>query len=284
MEPVSLLVLLIIALVAGVFGALLGLGGAVIIIPAFTLILNLPIHTAIGASIVAVIATSSAAATVYVGERITNIRLGMLLEVGTTVGAMTGALLATSLNTMVLSLVFGFVALYGAVYMILTRKKEAEEGVVAGSEIQPDRFGLAGEYYDGALDTRIAYRVRGLGKGMAFSVLAGEVSGMLGVGGGIIKVPVMHYFMKIPMKVATATSNFMIGVTAVASAYIYYSRGFVDPLLTVPTAIGVFVGAQAGSRIAYRVRGATTRNIFALVLLYISIRMILEGVGVTLPF
>lgn len=256
------MVLLLIGLgvVAGTFGALVGLGGGVIIVPVLTLWLGLPIETAVGISLVCVIATSSGAAAVYVQRHWTDLRLGMVLELGTTLGAITGALLVVHLPDGAVKALFGLFLLYASGAML--RQSPA---AVEVTERPP------------------SYQVRNHPLGLAASYVAGSVSGMLGIGGGPIKVPLMTLFMGVPLKVATATSNFMIGVTAAASAFLYYARGDVIVVVTAPLAVGVFAGALVGSHLAPRIRSRWIRWLLVLVLFYLSLLMVGEAVGFQLP-
>jgi uncharacterized membrane protein YfcA len=281
MDLVFILTLLLIAFFVGIIGSMLGVGGGVILIPILTLGLKISVHTAVGTSIVAVIATSCAAAFFYIGERITNIRLGMLLEVATTTGGIAGALIAVIINPQLLAVLFGAVLVYASIYVILKR----EENGIHQSEVGSDRskkMRLSSGYYDEALQTQVGYHVQRIPEGILASFLAGNISGLFGVGGGIVKVPVMNLIMKIPMKAVVATSNFMIGVTAAASAYIYYSQGFVNPLITVPVAMGVFLGALIGTRIVGKTKGSVLKLIFGIILAYFAIAMLINVLGVTI--
>ncbi|HEY3315787.1 MAG TPA: sulfite exporter TauE/SafE family protein [Bacillota bacterium] len=260
-------------IVAGTMGAMVGLGGGILVVPLLTLVFGVPIHNSIGASIVAVIATSSAAASTYVRDRLTNVRLGMTMETLTTAGAVTGGLVAGMVGKEILSGIFGTVMVLVAATMF--RRKS--EGRIAPRE-SGDRLG--GHYYDPYAKKDVSYRVRNLPIGLATSFLAGNLSGLLGVGGGVIKVPAMTLGMGVPVKAATATSNFMIGVTAVASAFIYFSRGMIDPVITAPAAIGVFLGARFGAHIAPRIRTRSLLNIFVLVMLAMAVQMILNAFGI----
>ena len=257
------MVLLLIGLgvVAGTFGALVGLGGGVIIVPVLTLWLGLPIETAVGISLLSVIATSSGAAAVYLQRHWTDLRLGMVLELATSVGAVTGALLVTEIPDNVIKGLFGGFLLYASVVML--RRGPAEAAEVVGEP--PD------------------YQVRNHPLGLGLSYVAGSVSGMLGIGGGPIKVPMMNLFMGVPLKVATATSNFMIGVTAAASAFVYYARGDVIVAVAAPLAVGVFAGALLGSYLAARIGSGWIRWLLVLVLFYLAGLMFAEAFGFSLP-
>lgn len=255
MLTLRLFELLLLGLVAGTFGAVLGLGGGIIIVPVLTLLFSVPIEKAIGTSLISVIATSSGAAAVYVQERLTDIRLGMSLELGTTLGAVTGAFAVAWMGHDTLALLFGLFLIYGGISMLLKRNaKEEEAPAVAGS-----------------------YQVRRMPLGLFVSYLAGGISGMLGVGGGPIKVPLMYLAMGVPLRVATATSNFMIGVTAAASAFIYYSRGHIEMLTTAPVVVGVFFGSLAGSHLSRVIRSRYVVILFVLVMFYLAAEMLLDA-------
>jgi uncharacterized membrane protein YfcA len=239
-------------LVAGAVGALTGIGGGLIIIPVLTLLFGIPIHWAIGTSLCCVIATSSGAAASYVEHRLSNIRLGMTLELATTIGAVSGALLAAKLPREVLAILFAALLIYAGGSMV--RRSLPAEVRVPNAEA--------------------AYTIRRLPLGLLGSGGAGVVSGLLGVGGGVIKVPIMYLVMGVPFKVATATSNFMIGVTAAASAFIYYSRGDVRLLITAPTAIGVYLGASLGTHVMRRAPSRWLIRLFSIIVFYFALMMI----------
>ncbi len=277
MEPLTFFGILFTASVAaGALGALLGLGGGVIIVPVLTLMAGMNIHYAIGASIVSVIATSSGAAATYVRDRITNLRLGMFLEIATTTGAVTGALVAGILPGQVLSVVFGLVLGHAAWTMARSREEAAPTGA-AGSRLAT-RLRLHGAYYDPASRRRVEYRVRGVPQGFAMMWLAGVISGLLGIGSGVFKVLAMDLMMGVPLKVSTTTSNLMIGVTAAASAGIYFLRGDISPFIAAPVALGILLGTVVGTRLLLRLRGATIQRIFLVVLVVVAIQMIWRGI------
>lgn len=273
----SIIQILLISVVAGFLGSLLGLGGGIIITPALTLLLGIDIKYAIGASIVSVIATSSGAAIAYLRDKITNVRIGMFLEIATTTGALTGAFLAGLISTKLLYLIFGLLLLYSAINMFKKRNQELPKNVVPHP--LADKLKLNGEYFDQALSMQVSYNVTGIYGGFGMMYVAGIISGLLGIGSGIFKVMAMDSFMKLPIKVSTATSNFMIGVTAAASAGVYLSRGNIDPKIAAPVALGVLLGASVGTKIMQRLKSKTLRLIFIPVLLYVSIQMIIKGVN-----
>ena len=275
MDLISAIGILAFSAVAGLLGALFGLGGGIIIIPALTLGFGYDMRLAIGASLIAVIATSTGAATRYVEKGQTNIRLAMVLEMATTAGAVVGAFIAVYLNQIILVIAFGLVLLYSAYYMF--RRSESESVCPPGP---CDGFDLSCSYQDVAEGKQVEYGVKGLKKGMVASAGAGSISGLLGVGGGIIKVPVMNLWMGVPMRAACATSNFMIGVTALAGAIVHYGYGDVVPVLAAMVAVGVFAGAAIGTRLTDRIRGAKLKQAFAVVLLFVAALMFLQAAGV----
>ncbi len=270
-------VLFAISVAAGVLGSLVGLGGGVVIVPVLTLLFHVDIRLAIGASIVSVIATSSGAAAAYVRERLTNLRAGMFLEVATTTGALTGAYLTTVLPARYLFVLFALVLGYSA-FAMFRRRHAAALLAVSGDRIA-NFFDLHGSYYDDALGRDVGYKVTGTKAGLSLMYVAGMVSALLGIGSGALKVPAMDLAMHMPMKVSTATSNFMIGVTAAASAGVYFARGQIDPLLAAPVAIGVLAGALGGSRLLARIAARTLRLVFVIVLVVISVEMLQRGLS-----
>jgi uncharacterized protein len=264
-----------ISVIAGGLGSLLGLGGGIIIIPVLTLLFHIDIRYAIGASIVSVIATSSGAAAAYVRERMTNLRVAMVLELATSAGALTGAYLAGLLAVRWLYVIFGIVMGYSALMMFRKRHESLDE--VAVHAPWADYLKLHSSYYDERAAREIFYRVARTRVGLMLMYLAGVVSGLLGIGSGALKVPAMDLAMRLPIKVSTATSNFMIGVTAAASAGVYFVRGDISPIIVAPVATGVLIGAVVGSRLLGRLHGTTIRLVFVAVLLWVSGEMLLKG-------
>ena len=268
--------------VAGVFGSLLGLGGGILIVPILTFGFGLPLRESVGVSLVCVIMTSSAAAGVYLERHIANLRLGMTLELFTATGALVGGSIAFLLDDQILSLLFASLLLYVAFTMFRRRPPAsasapaANDGMPAGDAVAPS---LASHDRPTLLEqlSGEGYRVRNLGRGIVGAIFAGVASALLGIGGGIIKVPLMHLSMGVPLRVATATSNLMIGITAAASAVIYLIRGGIDPYVAGPTAIGVFIGATAGSRLGHKVDVRVLRMLFVVVLLYTAVQMFLRA-------
>jgi uncharacterized protein len=260
---------------AGFLGALLGLGGGMIVIPALTLLLNIDIRLAIGASIISVIATSSGAAAAYVRDRLANLRVAMFLELGTTAGAITGAYIAGLIHPRWLYILFGLILGYSAVAMIRGRhgaRKHHRPGALSRG------LKLGSSYFDDAAGEEIAYEPVRPGLGLGLMYIAGAVSGLLGIGSGALKVPAMDLAMELPIKVSTATSNFMIGVTAAASAGLYFARGQIDPFIAAPVAFGVLAGAFAGSKTLGRIGNRAVRLLFVAVLIFIAAQMLYRGV------
>jgi len=263
---------------AGVFGSLLGLGGGILIVPLLTFGFGLDFRAAVGVSLVCVIVTSSAAAGVYLERHLANLRLGMLLEVFTASGALIGGLIAFLLPDRVLAGLFALLLVYTAATML---RRATSAGDASPSIEDPDDAAGAAQA-PGPFRAALAgpgYRPVRLGAGIGGSLFAGVVSALLGVGGGIVKVPLMHLVMRVPLKVATATSNLMIGVTASASAIVYLLRDGINPLVAGPTAVGVFAGAMVGSRVAQRIDVGLLRLLFVVVLALTAVQMTLRALG-----
>ena len=264
------LLIFVISIIVGVLGSMLGIGGGVFLIPLLTGIVGLSIKTAIGASIISVIATSSAAGAVYIGRGLTHRRLAMVLEIATTLGALAGGITAILLSPNVLAGIFGAVLLYVAYSM--------GKGYRGTADATPSTSGLLDTTYTDPLTGQpVSYGVHNFPSGMAASFLAGNISGLLGIGGGVIKVPVMNLVMKMPLRACIATSNFMIGITAATSAIIYYQHGYIDPTAAIPAALGILIGAQAGSRIGSRVRSAWLKRMFRWILLIFAAQMFIKA-------
>ena len=264
------------SIAAGVVGAILGLGGGIIVIPVLTLLFHIDIRYAIGASIVSVIATSSGAAAAYVREHMTNLRVAMLLELGTTTGALTGAYLAGILAGRWLFIIFAAVMGYSAVAMF--QKRHSNPNAPVPADALADRLNLHSDYFDPAVGATITYRVTHTKIGLALMYMAGIISGLLGIGSGSLKVPAMDLAMHLPIKVSTATSNFMIGVTAAASAGVYFARGDIDPFIAAPVAAGVLVGVDRFPIAATAQELLSIRIAFVVVLAWICLQMLYKGV------
>jgi uncharacterized membrane protein YfcA len=259
---------------AGLLGSLVGVGGGIIVVPALTLLMGVSIEKAIAASIVSVIATSSGAAAAYVSQRIANMRLGMVLEVATVTGALTGACLAAWVSGRGLFLIFAVVLSYTA-WSMVRPKGHAVEPL---PDPMADRLRLHGSFFDRSLGREVTYRVSRTKRGIVVGYVAGVSSGLLGIGGGVLKVPVMNLSMGIPIKACTATSNFMIGVTAAASAAVYLMRGEVLPFVAAPVAVGVLLGAKTGASLMSGMRNNSIRIIFVAVLVVSAAEMLMKGI------
>ncbi len=271
--------LFLISIFAGVFGSIVGLGGGVVIVPVLTILLGVDIHFAIGASIVAIIGTSSGAASTYVKDKVTNLRVGMFLELASTAGAITGAAVAAYTNSTALQLIFGGILLATLIPTVM----KIGEDIPKSPELKglSKKLGLTGSYTE-TNGSQVKYNATRPVEGLAGTAVAGVLSGLLGIGGGAFKVLSMDLAMRLPMKVSTTTSNFMIGVTAAASAGIYFARGDVNPIIVAPVALGILVGAVIGARILMRSRNVTIRKAFAVVLAVAAVEMILSSLGVTI--
>ncbi len=261
------------SLAAGFLGALTGLGGGIVITPLLTVLFGVDIRYAIGASLVSVIATSSGAAAAYVKEGYTNIRIGMFLEIATTVGAVVGASVASRVPTSTISVIFGLVLIFSAYASTRPAPKISSDGapnclaeMLKMGSTYPTTRGLQ------------SYHVRGVPAGFSLMFVAGGLSGLLGIGSGALKVIAMDQAMRIPFKVSTTTSNFMIGVTAAASAGVYLQRGYIDPGLTMPVMLGVALGALLGARVLARTRTAALRVVFGIVVAVLAFEMIYHGI------
>ena len=272
------------AVFAGFLGALFGIGGGIIIVPFLTAFMGIPIHEGIAISIVSVIATSNAGGSAYVDQRITNIQLGMYLEIATTSGALVGAFVALLLKSWELYLIFVALLLYMAFTSIRTSKTDearirrgdfakAKQGRVA------KYLNLSGSYYDHSEKMEVEYVVTKARAGALVSSLAGIISGLLGVGGGIIKVAAMNLFMNVPIKAAVATSKFMIGVTAVTSALLFFLAGFVNPYLIAPVALGTTAGATIGTWVMPRTKSSVLKVAFAILVISLAYVMLAQGLA-----
>lgn len=265
------------ALLAGFLGSLTGLGGGVVIVPLLTLGLGVDIRYAIGTSLVSVIATSSGAAAAYVKEGIANIRLGMFLEIATTLGAIAGAMLAIIAPTSAIAVIFGLVLLYSA---LMSFKNREEEILPSRKTSKKNNRLIRFLKVEGSYPTPegpVKYSLKNIEGGFLMMVVAGILSGLLGIGSGAMKVIAMDSIMKVPFKVSTTTSNFMIGVTAAASAGVYLTRGYIDPVLSMPVMLGVLVGSLTGARVLGKSKTKSIRIIFAIVIALLALEMIYNG-------
>ncbi|MEO6148703.1 MAG: sulfite exporter TauE/SafE family protein [Mucilaginibacter sp.] len=266
------LILLCGSYIAGLLGSLTGLGGGFVIIPLLTLGLNVDIHYAVGASLIAAIATSSGSAAAYVKEGITNMRLGIFLEIATTIGAFAGAVLAVYIAAHYIAVLFGIILICSAV--ISLRKKRVR--VNHKKSYLADKLKLNSSYPEGG--KTIEYKITNVAGGFFMMMFAGVISGIIGIGSGALKVVVMDGFMRIPFKVSTTTSNFMIGVTAAASTVVYLQRGQIDPGICMPVVIGVVLGALSGSKILVKTTSSIwLKWVFAAIIFLLAIQMIYNG-------
>ncbi|TKC61112.1 sulfite exporter TauE/SafE family protein [Pedobacter hiemivivus] len=268
------IIVLIGAFLAGLVGSLTGLGGGVIIIPLLTLGLGVDIHYAIGASIISVIATSSGSAAAYVKEGITNIRIGMFLEVATTISAIIGAIVTVFINPSYIAVIFGLILLFSAAMMIRKKVDHSDNDTSGKLAVF---FKLNGTYpTEGGIKKYAVHNVIG---GFLMMFVAGIISGLLGIGSGALKVIAMDNIMRIPFKVSTTTSNFMMGVTAAASAIVYLHRGQIDPGIAMPVTVGVLLGATIGSKILVKTKTDKLKVVFAVVVTFLAIQMIYNGLS-----
>lgn len=278
----SILMLAGIGLAAGIFGAIFGLGGGMIVTPVLTLLLGVDIKYAIGASIIAVIATSSGSTIAYLKDEMLNLRVGMFLEIATTIGAILGAVLTGILPSSILYVLFGALLLFST-YNMIRKLRSGKETV---DDVTPDslstKLKLNGYYYDNATGQQVNYQVSHVPGGFSMMLGAGVASGLLGIGSGAFKVIAMDTIMKMPLKPSSATSNLMMGVTAAASATVYFFNGSIQPAIAAPLAIGILLGALIGSRIMKRLRPRVLRMIFVPILFYIGLQMFLKGLGVNI--
>jgi uncharacterized membrane protein YfcA len=258
----------------GFLGSLTGLGGGVVLVPLLTIFFKVDLHYAIGASLVSVIATSSGSAAAYVKEGFSNIRIGMFLEIATTLGALLGAYLTAKIPASAIAILFGVMLIYSAYVARRTRPREQ-------AERPPDPLATKLKMNSNFPDTAglRSYNVYRVPTGFGIMFGAGALSGLLGIGSGALKVVAMDQAMKIPFKVSTTTSNFMIGVTAAASAGVYLSRGYIDPALAMPVMLGVLIGSLMGTRVLVKTKTKSLRLVFSVVIVLLGLEMLLKGIG-----
>lgn len=278
----QIFLLLIVGILAGNLGAILGIGGGIILTPVLTLAIGLDIKYAIGASIISVIATSSGATIAYLKDDMLNLRVAMFLEVATTIGAIIGALLTGIVPTGFLYVLFGAFLLFSTFNMVQKLRGKQTESKQGHSDRLASKLNLNGRYYDKANQREVEYEVEKVPGGFIMMLGAGIASGLLGIGSGVFKVTAMDTIMKMPLKPSSATSNLMMGVTAAASATVYFFSGAILPEIAVPLALGVLAGATMGSRIMQYLQPKLIRMIFIPILLYMGLQMVLKGFGVNL--
>ncbi len=272
---IEIFAFLLTGLASGALGALLGLGGGVFIVPALTLLFHLPLPVAVSSSLIAIVATSCGASATYLRQHLTNVSLALTLELSTTAGAIAGGLVAGLISHDLLFILFGLILFFTAFSML--RSVDGEQSDAESSSAgEADRPVVAA-------DGDLPYQIHRWPAGLAATGLAGMLSGMLGIGGGVIKVPAMYLVMDIPLRAATATSSFMVGVTAVAGAFVYWNRGDVHLLVAASVALGVYIGATLASRYLQRVHNRFLILLFAVVLFYVGLNMVGAGFHLTLP-
>ena len=273
---VTFITIFALGIAAGVVGAILGLGGGIIIVPELTLGFGMPMRTAVAASTVSIIATSTGAAVAFLRDRLTNTRVAIWLEMGTATGALTGALVAGWVNQRFLFILFGLLLSYSSYNMFRTRHAEHRQDLLPDAISK--KLALGGSYYDKALGHRVDYQVTRTVPGLIIMIFSGAAAGLLGIGAGIFKVPAMDQVMGMPFKASTATSNFMIGVTAASGAVGYFARGDVQPLVAGPIVLGVLLGAIVGAKLMVRLRANLIRLCFIPLIAYTALTMIYRGV------
>lgn len=267
------------AAVAAILGSMLGLGGGVFLVPIFTLFFGIDPKVAIAASAVSVITNSVVGSRVHLRNGFTNVHLAMLLGVTTVTGAILGAVIALVADASVLNFVFGLVLLAAAVSMLMRR----QVAIPNSPPDEPDPLDLRGTYTDRATGAEVSYIPQRVPLGLGASGFAGILSGLLGVGGGVVQVPMMNLLMRVPMKAAAGTSSFLVGMTSVATATLFYADGKIDAQVVVPAMIGIFAGGQLGSTFTSRMKTANLVVIFVVIMAYLAVSMILKAFGITLP-
>ncbi|WP_137626380.1 sulfite exporter TauE/SafE family protein [Lactiplantibacillus pingfangensis] len=278
----SLLLMLGVGVLAGVFGAILGIGGGMIITPILTLGMGLDIKYAIGASIIAVIATSSGSTIAYLKDEMLNLRVAMFLEIATTVGAVIGAVLTGLVHATFLYFLFGALLVFTTYNMIRKLLGKGQDDQAAKADQLATKLNLNGTYYDKALEKQVDYQVQNVPGGFVMMFGAGLASGLLGIGSGAFKVLAMDTIMHMPLKPSSATSNLMMGVTAAASAMVYFFNGSIKAGIAAPLAIGILLGALVGTRIMQHLKPRVIRMLFVPIMLYLGLQMIAKGFGVTI--
>lgn len=273
MDPVIIISIFAFGIFAGGIGSMLGLGGGVMMIIFFILALGLPAHQAVALSLLAVIASSSMAGSVYIRDKMTNLKLAMVLEIFTVTGAVAGALVAVAMPVYFIQAILGIVLVYTSITMV--KGVKLEENAI--TEVKG--MAVKGEYFDECTKKRVLYATSNMKIGLVLSLVSGVISGVVGIGGGVIMVPIMNLVMKIPIKAAAATSNFMVGVTAAASVFIYFNKGYVDLYLAVPSVLGIMLGAYLGTRVLNRARSNALRRILGIVLAFFAIVLFLKATG-----
>lgn len=276
MIPLSILVfsliLVFFSYIAGILGALTGLGGGVVVIPVLVLLFHIDIHLSMGTSIITVIATSSGSAAAFMREGYTNLRIGMFLEIAAVIGALIGALMVALISQTILAILFSFIMFFSA-YLTLRRHEELEE--FPTSHPWANFFNLNGSYP--VANQFQSYKVQHVPIALFIMGIAGILSGLLGIGSGALKVLAMDQALRLPYKVATTTSNFMIGITGAASAGLYFAHGYISPVLTFPVMLGVILGSYSGAKILARIHNRTLRVIFSIAICFVGLQMLYKA-------
>lgn len=275
MDSSVIIVEFIIALFSGILGALLGLGGGFIMVPAMTIILDIPIHYAIAASFVGILMNSTSASIIYLRNRMPNIRIASIMQIAAIIGAFVGASLSISLDKTTLSLIYSFALIFTALIMYRkdTKKEKIEE--VKSKE----KFIITSSYIEQLSKKKITYKIYNIKLGLIFTLIVGIYSGLLGVGGGILSVPIMNKIMKIPIKPAIATSSIIIGTTAIVGLLVFAAEGNLLNSIAIPIGLGIFFGAQIGSRLNQRIEPKRLKNIFVILIIFIAIQMIINTIS-----
>lgn len=276
------MLMLLVGGLAGFGGVILGLGGGIIVTPVLTLVLGMDIKYAIGASIIAVIATSSGSTIAFLKDDVLNIRVAMFLEIFTTIGALTGAILAGLFNATILFLLFGCLLLFQSWNMFRKLRGSKSEQILTTDDPLALKLRLNSSYYDKQLQKKINYKVEKIPVGALIMFGAGIASGLLGIGSGAFKVMAMDGVMKMPLKPSSSTSNLMMGVTATASTVVYFFNGIINPIVAVPIALGILLGSTIGSHVMQLLPARVIRMIFVPVLLIIGLQLVLKGLGVNI--
>jgi uncharacterized protein len=269
--------ILLASVAAGIFGSMLGLGAGVFFVPVLSVFFGVPLKIAVAASAISVIVNSTGGTAVYLRTGLTNVRLALVMELTTTLGAVAGGVIVILIAPRVLRLVLA-IALLGMGLTMLREKREQ-----AASQTDRDPLRLKQSYHDPATGQQVTYVPTRLLPGLGAGTFAGVLSGMLGIGGGAVKVPIMNSIMRVPLKATIGTSMYMVGITVSASAFVYYSHGLMDPSVAVPALLGVAIGSQTGSRIGRRLHGRMLTRLLVLVLLYLAVTLLLQALGVHVP-
>ena len=278
----ELILLILVAIIAGLIGSVFGVGGGIILVPLLVFIFNIPIRVAAGISIVSIIATSLMGSSVYLKNEITNVKIGAILQAAMSTGSIIGALISVYTSEEIISLAFSFMLFYASYMMI--RSAQSSDKELNTSEGIASKLKLDGTFLDKSEGRIVNYGVKNLVQGFFISILGGMIAGMLGVGGGLINVPVISMLMGAPIQVAIATSNFIIGITAVSGSIVYFIRGLVNPLIVAPVVIGIVMGAFIGANYMPKIRNITLKRLFSLYLIYTAVRLILRSLGIPIPF